>query len=274
MSATRLSFGTSRRRPCRRRRAMPFGRRPTATAADDASAWPARGRGRAAGVAGAADVGGSSPACGARRRRRADRQRHATAATSTRAPTGAPTRSASASVGLARSPASAAERAHGRRLDRRGGADGDEPLALARARRRPRPRARRGRGRRPTGSGRRALGQRALDHRRRARRGTAGRGHARLRRRLGQVRPQLRLVALARERHVAGERVVEDAAERVDVGARVDALAADLLRRDVVERADPVARASSRRRRERVLGEPEVGQVDVVRRGRAGRWRA
>ena len=57
-----------------------------------------------------------------------------------------------------------------------------------------------------------------------------------------QLRPQLRVVAVALERHVAGEREVQDAAERVDVGAGVDPPAADLLRRDVVERADPPAR--------------------------------
>ena len=67
------------------------------------------------------------------------------------------------------------------------------------------------------------------------------------RRRLGELRPQLRLVALALERHLAGQREVQHAAERVHVGARVDAAAADLLGRDVVERPDPLARCASRR---------------------------
>ena len=109
-----------------------------------------------------------------------------------------------------------------------------------------------------------ALGERARDHvveRGRHLRGvvTSARG------RLGQLRPQLRLVALARERRAAGEREVEDAAERVDVGPCVEPLAADLLRGHVVDRADPVARARLAVDRERVLGEPEVGQVHVVR---------
>ena len=87
---------------------------------------------------------------------------------------------------------------------------------------------------------------------------------ARPRRRLGEVRPQLRLVALAVERDAAGEREVEQAAERIDVRARVHAIAADLLGRDVVERADPVAGLGRPGRGERVLGEPEVGQIHVL----------
>ena len=39
-------------------------------------------------------------------------------------------------------------------------------------------------------------------------------------------------------RHVAGQQLVEDDAERVDVRVRVDPLAAGLLRRDVVARAE------------------------------------
>jgi hypothetical protein len=88
--------------------------------------------------------------------------------------------------------------------------------------------------------------------------------HARLRRRVGEVRPQPRLVALALERHLARERVEEQAPKRVDVGARIDALAADLLGRDVVQRADPVSGLGGARDRQRVLGEPKVRQVDVV----------
>ena len=68
----------------------------------------------------------------------------------------------------------------------------------------------------------------------------AGNAVARRRRRLRQVRPQLGLVAVARVRRAAGQREVEDAAERVDVGAGIGPLAADLLRGDVVERPDPV----------------------------------
>ena len=82
--------------------------------------------------------------------------------------------------------------------------------------------------------------------------------------RLGEVRPQLRLVALGRERRPAREHVVQDAAERVDVRARVHALAADLLGRDEVDRPHPVAGLRRPRVREHVLGEPEVGQVGVL----------
>ena len=151
--------------------------------------------------------------------------------------------------------------ADGGRFDRRGGALGDEPLALLRAL---------VGGGRPGGAAEVAGGrvavlgvlrERALDDRV-ERRGRAVLG--RLRRRVVQVRPQPRLVALALERDLARERVVQEAAERVDVGAGVDPLAADLLGRDVVERADPVAGLRRARDRERVLGEPEVGQVDVV----------
>ena len=66
------------------------------------------------------------------------------------------------------------------------------------------------------------------------------------------------------ERRVAREHEGEHAAERVDVGAGVDALAADLLRRDVAERPDPAAGARRRGRRVEPLGEPEVRQVDVL----------
>ncbi len=87
------------------------------------------------------------------------------------------------------------------------------------------------------------------------------RGH---RRRCRQLRPQLRLVALALERHPAGEREVQHAAERVHVGARIDAPAADLLRRHVVERPDPLTGARAAGAGEDGLGQPEVGQIDVV----------
>ena len=67
------------------------------------------------------------------------------------------------------------------------------------------------------------------------------------RRRRRQLRPQLRLVALALERHPARQREVQHAAERVDVRARVDPPAADLLRRDVVQRPHPLPGARRRR---------------------------
>ena len=79
-----------------------------------------------------------------------------------------------------------------------------------------------------------------------------------------QVRPQRRLLGLAQVRRLAGERVEQHAAQRVDVGARVDALAADLLGRDVAERPDPLARAAQPGARAQALGQPEVREVRVV----------
>ena len=118
--------------------------------------------------------------------------------------------------------------------------------------------ARRRRDRRPTGSDRRGPSPARARRRPRTRpaRGPRGGGM--------QMRPQRRLVGLAHERRATGQRVHEHAAERVDVGARVDALAADLLRRDEAERSDPAARAADPTRRGLALGQPEVGQVRVV----------
>src|SRR5947208_148587 len=74
-----------------------------------------------------------------------------------------------------------------------------------------------------------------------------------------EVRPQRRLVALALIGRHARERVVEHAAQGVDVGAGIEALAADLLGRDVAQRADPAAVARRARVRGHALGQPEVG---------------
>ena len=131
----------------------------------------------------------------------------------------------------------------GRRGARGGGAAGDDALGLGRDRAR-----RRGpRGAAEVAGGRVALvgvlGHRARDDGVEAPARSPRRSVGRHRRRGGELRPQLRLVALALERHAAGQRVVQDAAERVDVGAGVDAAAADLLGRDVVERPDPLAGA-------------------------------
>ena len=63
------------------------------------------------------------------------------------------------------------------------------------------------------------------------------------RRRLVQVREDDRELALAVERPLPGKALVEDAAERVDVGAAVDRAALDLLGRHVVDRADEAALA-------------------------------
>ncbi len=79
------------------------------------------------------------------------------------------------------------------------------------------------------------------------------------RRRGLDVRVHLRRVGLARVRDAPAERLIEHAAERVDVGAQIDRVAAELLRRGVVERPHegPVA---GQRAIADVLGEPEVRQ--------------
>ena len=84
------------------------------------------------------------------------------------------------------------------------------------------------------------------------------------RRRVGDVRPQLGHVVVLREGNAAGEHLVEHAAERVDVGPPVDRPGLDLLGRDVVRGPDPGAGAGQAAGRPEPLGEPEVGQVDVL----------
>jgi hypothetical protein len=68
----------------------------------------------------------------------------------------------------------------------------------------------------------------------------------------------------ARVRDLAGQRVVEHAAERVDVGARVDLLAGELLRRHEVDGADPLPRRGQPRLGADDLREAEVGEVGVL----------
>ena len=79
-----------------------------------------------------------------------------------------------------------------------------------------------------------------------------------------QVREHRRRDRPARVGHLAGQRVVEDAAERVDVGARVDLLAGELLGRHEVDGADPLARRGQPRVGADDLREPEVGEVGVL----------
>ena len=77
------------------------------------------------------------------------------------------------------------------------------------------------------------------------------------------MRPQPRLVGVRGERHPAGQHVEEHRAERVDVGAHADLLAADLLGGDVVHGAQQPAGAAVVEAAE-PHAEPEVGQVDVA----------
>jgi hypothetical protein len=60
----------------------------------------------------------------------------------------------------------------------------------------------------------------------------------------------------------AREALVQDAGQRVAVGTRVDGFAADLFRSEIVERADHLP--GVRRGAAELLGDPEVGQVDVA----------
>ena len=73
-------------------------------------------------------------------------------------------------------------------------------------------------------------------------RGQLGPGVAHERDRRVRVQPGGLDVAVGVERHLAGQRVVEQHAERVHVGARVERLAGRLLGRQVVARAEHAAR--------------------------------
>ena len=75
---------------------------------------------------------------------------------------------------------------------------------------------------------------------------------------------QRRGVRAAAKRRLAREGLVEEAAERVDVRAAVDVLAADLLGRDVVGGAERAAGAERGCGVAEVAAQPEVGQVDVA----------
>lgn len=71
-------------------------------------------------------------------------------------------------------------------------------------------------------------------------------------------------VGVARERRHAGQALEEDAAERVDVGPRVDIARSDLLRRDVRDRANEPLGAGQALRTRRVAGEAEVAEVRLL----------
>lgn len=98
------------------------------------------------------------------------------------------------------------------------------------------------------------------------RRRQAGHEVARRRRVDGQVGEDLRDALVARERHSAGQQLVEHAAEGIYVAAAVDRRAANLLGGDVVERADEAAGRGHAAGAEvgHALGQSEVGQVEVL----------
>ena len=71
-------------------------------------------------------------------------------------------------------------------------------------------------------------------------------------------------IAVLGERHLAGEQLEEQAAERVDVDAGVDLAAGDLLGSDVIERADEAAGLGQAGLGGDVAGDAEVGDVGVL----------
>ena len=70
-------------------------------------------------------------------------------------------------------------------------------------------------------------------------------------------------VGRPREGGLPGQALVEDAAERIDVGPPVQGVARDLLGGDVLERADDVAGSGHAAQGGRPLGEAEIGEVAV-----------
>jgi hypothetical protein len=77
------------------------------------------------------------------------------------------------------------------------------------------------------------------------------------------MRVDHRHVRRSHERHLAREAFEQHAAQRIDVGAPIHRIAADLLRRDVVDRPDHLVRGRVTHRRH-VPGQPEIRQVDVL----------
>jgi hypothetical protein len=103
-------------------------------------------------------------------------------------------------------------------------------------------------------------GDRLIDARRQAR--PPG-GHPR--RRVGQVRVHHRGGFLAPERRRAGQQLERRAGQPVLIGPPVRRPALDLLGRDVVQRAQELARPGQPGRGSQgLLAQPEIGQVHVV----------
>ena len=73
-----------------------------------------------------------------------------------------------------------------------------------------------------------------------------------------------RELGVAPERWLSNKALVKDAAERVDVRPPVDLFSRDLLRSDVVDRAEELAVAAKYGLLGDPPGEPEVREVDVV----------
>ena len=147
------------------------------------------------------------------------------------------------------------------------GAGAAAPVATLGARRGGRPA--RGGGERRTAevAGRRLALLRVLGQRPRGDRVERGRDPGdggRSRRRVVEVGEDRRGHGVAAKRRRAGERRREDAAERVDVGARVGALAAQVLRRHEVHGPHPRAALGQAGVRALHARDAEVAEIDVV----------
>jgi hypothetical protein len=68
----------------------------------------------------------------------------------------------------------------------------------------------------------------------------------------------------SRERHATGQALEQQAAKRVDVGARVHRAVVQLLRGHVVQRAQQLARTGQSRHAGSLLGQTEVGQQRML----------
>ncbi len=86
-----------------------------------------------------------------------------------------------------------------------------------------------------------------------------------------ELRVDRRDLGVARERHLTGEAAVQHAAQGVDVGAAVDVVVPDLLRRHVVDGADELPGACQAGAGLHPLRDAEVGQERVIDRRDAGR---
>jgi hypothetical protein len=96
--------------------------------------------------------------------------------------------------------------------------------------------------------------------------GQAGLVLARVRWILLEVRPGDRQPRASGERRLAGQALVDQTAQRVDIRSAVDRLILDLLRREVRRRAQRAALAVAEARLLEPPGQSEVGKVDVVAR--------
>ena len=109
----------------------------------------------------------------------------------------------------------------------------------------------------------RALGQHPAEHLIDLRRQVRAQ-YRRHRGRLLHMRPDDRRVQVLLERNPPGQALVQHAAQRVLVGQAGHRRAPDLLRGDVVDRAEELARRGQPAARHGVLGDAEVRQVHVL----------